>query len=145
MKPNNIIMYIVENKVIIWTKEKIIIESKSFKKSIYQGKLYITSEFVKNLEKLIKNNKVNSGLFNNSINVIIEPLYSQADIEILKNCLEKCSFNKINIINITKLCELKRNNIWLLANNGYMYIIQLDYRSKVKYTYIDYKLFKNNM
>jgi len=144
MKPKDILMYIVDNSVILWSNYEMIFKS-SFKKAVLNGKISRPTDFTKSLEKLIKKHKLNSGLFNNNLIVLVEPNYTEANIETLKNCLDKLSFNKVKIINITNICRLKKNTIWLLTNESYMYIIYLDYKSKAQNIFVDYRLFNNNL
>lgn len=146
MKPNDIVMYLVDNNVILWINKNIeqpIIEQFS-KNVIKDGKIAKTNDFVKQLNTIIKKNNLNKKIFNNNVSIIIMPIYTQADLTVLYNCLEKCNFNEIKVINILNLYKIKRNSVWLIANNTYMIIIYYSV-NKVKSLCLDYDLFKNNM
>lgn len=146
MKPNDIVMYLVDNKIIMWIDKNInqpIAEQLS-KNVIKNGKIAKPNDFVKQLNAIIKKNNLNKKLFNNNISVIIIPNYTQADIKVLYDCLEKCNFNEIKVINLLNLYKIKRNSVWLIANNTYMIIIYYS-ANKLKSLCLDYELFKNNM
>lgn len=146
MKPNDIVMYLVDNNVILWINKNIeqpVIEQFS-KNVIIKGKIAKPNDFVKQLNNILKKHNLNKRLFNNNTSVINMPNYTQADLNILHDCLEKCNFNEIKVINILNLYKIKRNTVWLIANNTYMIIIYYS-ANKLKSLFLDYELFKNNI
>lgn len=147
MKPSDIVMYIVDNNIILWCQKNIdnpIIEQIP-KSIIKNGKVSKPSEFIKTINNIIKKNHFNKGLFNKDIYCIINPNYTKADIKMLYDCLEKCNFNQIKTTNFLSLCNIKKNNLWIIANHNYMYIIFIDSKFKVQSLFLDYKLFKNDI
>lgn len=143
MKPKDLIMYIVDDNVLLY-KEKLIKE-KPKRNIIYNGKISKPQEFSKFLEEVLKKYKLNKNLINNSITVLVDPTYTQADTEVIDKILEKLSFTKINFINIISLLNVTKKQIWLIANKRYMYLVHLNYKNKIETIFIDYKLFKNNI
>ena len=127
MQPNNIIIFLVDDNIVLY-KEKLIKE-KLKKNLINNGKITKTQEFYKNLESILKKHKLNKGIINNNITVLVDPTYTQADTQIISNILDKLSFNKITFINILTLLNIKKNNIWLIVNKNYMYLIHINYKN----------------
>jgi len=143
MKPNDLIMYIADDEVFLW-KESLIRE-KAKRNIINNGKVAKPQEFLKFLETILKKNKLNKGIINNNIIVLVDPNYTQADTEVINNILDQLSFNKIRFINILSLLDISKNKIWIIANKKYMYLIHYNYKNKIEAIFIDLKLFKNNI
>jgi len=143
MKPKDLIMYLVDDILIIY-KENIIIE-KITNNSFNKGKVSKPQDFLKFLDSIIKKHKLNKGIINNNITVLIDPNYTQADTEILNSILEKLMFNKITFINITKLLEVSKKRVWLIANNKYMFFVYKNFKNKTSHFFIDLEFFKNNI
>jgi len=141
VKPKNLIMYIVDDFIIIWNNNEIYKEKLS-KKAIYLGKIYNEYIFFEDIKNIF--NKINKSIFNANLTILLNPSYTQFEIHNLKSVLEKLSVNKINFINITKLFDIKQNSIYLLINNKYIYIIRYNYKHKIESTFIDYKMFNYN-
>lgn len=140
MKPKELIMYIVDDNIILW-QDFFIIEK--VKKTILKnGKISKPQEFIKCIESILKKYKLNKNIITN-INVLIDPNYTQADTMILNNILEKLSFNKIEFISIISLLDINKQKVWLIVNKNYLHLIQLNYKNKIETIFIDYKLFKN--
>lgn len=147
MKPSDIVMYLVDNKLILWFEknlDKPIIEQLP-KAIIKDGKVSKPTEFTKQLNGIVKKYNINKGLFTKDIYSIITPSYTKADIKVLYDCLEKCNFNQIKMINFLSLFNIKKNSLWLIANTYYMFIIFIDSKLKTQSLFLDYKLFKNNL
>ena len=142
MKPKKIVMYIVDDNIILW-QDFFMIE-KVKKNIIKNGKIAKPQEFIKCFESILKKYKLNKNIITN-INVLIEPNYTQADTMILNNILDKLSFNKIEFISIISLLDINKQRIWLIVNKNYLHLIQLNYKNKIETIFIDYKLFKKNI
>lgn len=143
MNQKQLIMYIIDNDLYLY-KDKLIKEKA--KPNVFRyGKISKPKEFIKFFESIIKKYKLNKSLLNNSITVIIDPTYTQADTDILNDILDKLSFNKISFINIINLLVITRKRIYFIIAKHYMYLIHLNYKNNVETIFIDYKLFKNNI
>ncbi len=143
MKPNNLIMYIADNNIILWHNDNTYTE-KVIRKSICYGKIYNTDIFIKSFANILKKHKLNKGMLNNNIYVILDPNYSQLEIEALKYCLEKLSFNKINFINVLDFHKFKKNNIFIIIHKNYLHISYLNYKQRIESVFVDFRLFSNN-
>lgn len=142
MKTNTIIMYLVDNKIVVYN-QKIIIET--FEKNIvHNGKINKPHEFYHCLENYVKKHKLNKSLFNNNICFLLEPGATNTDKEVINNIFTKLSFNNIEFINISSLLDIKKNKVWILLNDTYLYLIYTNYKTKKDYIFIEYKIFKNN-
>lgn len=114
------------------------------KKAVKFGAVFKPKEFYNNLENIFKRYNLNKGLINNKITVVTDPLYNPSNLEIIKNALEKLSFSKVDFINITKCYKLKKNKIFIIFHNSYLYFTKLNYKHKIESIFIDYKLFNSD-
>ncbi|MBQ6687399.1 MAG: hypothetical protein IJN03_02630 [Bacilli bacterium] len=144
MQPKTIVLHIWDDELIIWYKEKTYIEKLS-NRVISYGKIFNPSEFIKYFEKIIKKYGLNKGIFNYNVTVVTEPITLPSEKEIIKMCLEKLAFNKINYINIADLYNLNYNKVYLKISNNYIYLTKKIFKGKKESIYIDQKLFKNNI
>ncbi len=67
--------------------------------------------FIKELNYILKKNKINTSLLTDNINIIIDNTYSKLDKEILESIFTELSFNKIKFINITKIFDIKKQEL----------------------------------
>lgn len=108
------------------------------------GHVFKNKEFYNELEKIVTKYKLNKVLVTNKITVVTEPYISLINLEILKNNLEKLFFNDINFVQLSSLFKQSKNNILLIFNNQYLYLIKRKLK-KEEPIFIDFKLFNLNI
>ena len=108
------------------------------------GHVFKNKEFYNELEKIVTKYKLNKVLVTNKITVVTEPYISLINLEILKNNLEKLFFNDINFVQLSSLFKQSKNNILLIFNNQYLYLIKRKLK-KEEPIFIDFKLFNFNI
>lgn len=143
MKPKDIIMHIADNKLYLY-KNKLYVETLK-NNVIYNGKVSKPQEFSNLLEKILKKYKLNNNFFNNSIVFITSPNYTQADTEVINKIFERNNVNKIYFVNIINLIDIKKNKVWIIKNNYYIYLVYLNYKQKTESIFIDLKLYQKNI
>ena len=146
MKPNTIIIYLIDNTIIFWPaiNEEAVFESVP-PGIINCGKVAKPKEFGLFLKIIQKKYRLSKPFTNNYIYVLCEPYYTKAEQKILYDCLENTNVNNIKLINITNLLKLDYKTIWIILNKQYLCLVEKEYKNKVTNTLIEYKIFKNNI
>ena len=134
------IMYLVDNYIYYYYKGKLIKYSLD-DNILKNGKIANIKRFIEQFKVMIRTNRINISLFGTSIKVIINPSYTNADIEVLKNILENLGFNKISIINETKLYKLNKHNAYLNYNNEYYILTFINIYDKKEFYLIEQNFF----
>ena len=118
MKKKNNIMYLVDNYIYLSNKGHIIKHSLD-NNILNNGRIANIKLFIEQYNKLLDKNRISLGIFNEVIDVIINPSYTKADIEVLKNILNSIGYHKVNTINEFRLYKLNKSNAYFNYNNEY--------------------------
>ena len=132
MKLNNTI-YLTDDTIYVKNKKRNnIIKYKINKNIILYGKVYNIEKFTKVYSMLLSENKLNNNLFGDTIKIIINPTYTQADIFFLKTIFEKFNYRKIIFEQETKKYKLNQSNAYLNIFDNYLLLSYIDEYKKTK-------------
>lgn len=155
MKKYNNILYLVDNYVMLYSKKRNeILRYKLPKNILKYGKIADINKFVIEYQKLVKDNNLNNFILGETIHIIINPEYTNADKDILTNIFINMNYRKVSFISEIKQYKLNMTNAYLNYNNEYsilfyineykkkeIYMIPSNYVSKEEY----YKFIKNKI
>lgn len=135
---NKLILKFTDNNIYIKQKDKLIIE-RIQKNIIKNFKIIDIENFIEELNKIIKKNKLNTLLIKNKISIIIPSYYNKTDIFLLDYTFKILNYYNYEFIKENKIYEslLEETNavISLWDKVG-----ELSYKEKNKVITIPYKL-----
>lgn len=137
---NQIIIYLTNNKILIYKKkEKEVIECSLSKKILENGKIIHRPKFTREFLYFIKKNHLLKPFRKNKLCVIVPPNFNEVDKEIWNRIFEDTSFQEIKYIKEINLYELKKNVLWINLNDEYAYFIyQKQQQKEFKIIYSNY-------
>lgn len=137
------IMYLVDNYIFYYNHNNCI-KYKLDNNILKNGKVANIKLFIKQFKELLSKNHINLGVFGQSIMVVVNPCYTEADIEVLKNILENLGFHNISFINEIRLYKLNKNNAYLNYNNDYSLLTIINKYNKKEFYLIEREFFLEN-
>lgn len=131
MKVHNI-LYLTDNYIYL----RNIKSNKDYKKKISKGiiintKLANINKFNMFYNKFLNEFKLNKNLFGETIKIIVNPMYTAADINILKNIFLAFNYRKVLVDYETKYYKLNSNNAYLNIREN---IASLSYQDEYRKT-----------
>lgn len=131
MKVHNI-LYLTDNYIYL----RNIKSNKDYKKKISKGiiintKLANINKFNMFYNKFLNEFKLNKNLFGETIKIIVNPIYTAADINILKNIFLAFNYRKVLVDYETKYYKLNSNNAYLNIREN---IASLSYQDEYRKT-----------
>ena len=142
--PKNIIYLTDDYIYLAKTKDKQITKLALPKNLVLNGRVANINKFIEKVEKIIKENNLNSNIFGDKIKIIVSPKYTSADITLLKNIFTKLNFRKIIIDLETKYYKLNKENAWLNIFNNYMILAYINKYEKLETFLIETNFFSLN-
>ena len=104
------IIYLTDNAIYLYDyKNDKIIKNKINKNIIHLGKIADIDKFIKIMEQIIYDNKLNTGILKKDITIIVNPFYTSLDKIVLKNIFMQLNFAKLNIILEDKIINLNKD------------------------------------
>lgn len=105
-------------------------------KSVDNYKIINKEIFIFETINLLKENNINTSILTDNLNIITDNTYSNLERELIEKIFIELSFNKINFMDITKILNIKKNELLIdLSTNN----IKLYYLNEV----IDQKIYFN--
>ncbi len=136
MKVNNL-LYMTDDTIYLKNKkQKNIIKHKINKNIIKYGKIYNIAKFIKEYNLFLNKYHLNNNLFGDTIKIIINPLYSPADITFLKTIMEKLNYRRIIFENEIKRYKLNNEKAYLNIQDNYLFLGYIDEYKKVNSLFI---------
>lgn len=136
MKANNL-LYLTDNTIYLKNKKKKDIIKYNISNNVIKfGKIYHIEKFLKEYNIFLNKYHLNNNLFGDTITIIINSTYTPADIEILKNIMEKLNYRKVTFENEIKLYKLNNDKAIINAQKNYLILSYLDEYKKIKSTLI---------
>ena len=136
MKNKFIGMYITDDYIFFCTKDKIYKE-KVLNKAVLNNRINKSVDFFKQLNQIIKKNKLNDSIISKTIYIVNLPIYLESDREIISSILEKASFTKIRFVDYKDLIEKKHmiininnKNVLISKSDQYIYMDNSMYESQ---------------
>lgn len=131
MKVHNI-LYLTDNYIYL----RNIKSNKDYKKKISKGiiintKIANINKFNMFYNKFLNEFKLNKNLFGETIKIIVNPMYTAADINILKNVFLAFNYRKVLVDYETKYYKLNSNNAYLNIREN---IASLSYQDEYRKT-----------
>ena len=127
MKKVNNILYLTDEAIYLKNnKIKNIIKYKINKGVITNGKIANINKFISVYEKLLSENKLNNSLFGETIKIIIHPLYTNADINLLKNIFESLNYRRVSVEYETKYYKLNTTNCYLNIHDSFILLTYIN-------------------
>lgn len=133
------IMYLVDNYVFFYYKGNCI--KSKIDNVLKNGKIANIKKFNEQFKRILNDNHINISIFGATIKVIVNPSYTNADVEVLKNVLENLGFNKISVINEIRLYKLNKHNAYLNYNNEYALLTFINIYEKKEFYIIEKSIF----
>lgn len=114
------LLYLVDNKIIYYAEKNACLLIKQIpSKILCLGKIAEPKDFDKYLKIFIKENKIISGYFKETVTVIIDDTYTTIDKNMLKDILEVNNFKVVKYINEKNFFEPKRGEVIIILNEAY--------------------------
>lgn len=133
MKKVNNIAYLTDETIYFKNvKTNKIIKQKINKNIIINGKVANIDKFMNVFDKILKDNNINNNIFGDTIKIIVNPTYTNSDIYLIKNLLEKFNFRKVFIENEIKYYKLNKENCYLNINNEYILMTYINEYQKIE-------------
>lgn len=145
MKRKTIILQFIQNGILLLNNNDI--QEYEFK-SVDNYKIINKDQFISETTQVLKDTKINNSLLTDNINIIVDNTYSVIEKENITNIFIELSFNKITFLELTKIFNLKKQELLidLSTNNIKIYYMNEVIDQKVyfnKYTQILSILLKN--
>ncbi len=145
MKRKTITLQFIQNGILLLNNNDI--QEYKFK-SVDNYKIINKDQFISETTQVLKDTKINNSLLTDNINIIVDNTYSVIEKENITNIFTELSFNKITYLELTKLFNLKKQELLidLSTNNIKIYYMNEVIDQKVyfnKYTQILSILLKN--
>lgn len=135
-------LYFTDDKLYLNYNDLII--TKSIPKDIIKNsRINNTEKFIKVYNEMLKENKINLGLFGSSIKIIITSAYNKNDIKFIKNLFNSLNYSKVHIDSFFKSYNLTQDNAYLNCNNHYYILSYLDEYKERKSIFIEHDMFQN--
>lgn len=135
MKRKSIIIQILNKSIKIINNNKII-EYKI--KSCINGKVTNRNSFLDTMKDIITQEKINSRLLTDDVNIIIDNTYTEIEIEIIKEIFKELSFHKISFINIKTLFQKEDDEILIQVDDKLIKIFLFDKIYDIKIYFEEY-------
>lgn len=142
MKYNNI-LYLTDDTIFLKNKKKELIKYKINSGIISNGKICHINKFIKTYEKVLKDNHLNNSLFGETIKIIVNFTYTNADINILKNIFSCFNYRKVIVDYENKYYKLNTTNSYITIYDGYQIISYLNEYKKEVNIFLDSNMFFN--
>ena len=145
MKRKTITLQFIQNGILLLNNNDI----QEYKlKSVDNYKIINKDQFISETTQVLKDSKINNSLLTDNINIIVDNTYSIIEKDNITNIFTELSFNKITYLELTKLFNLKKQELLidLSTNNIKIYYMNEVIDQKVyfnKYTQILSILLKN--
>ncbi len=120
--------------VIIIYDDILYLENKNYKlENIKNGKVTNYENGKKELEKIIKENKLNKSILNNKINIVVSNNIDDCDVFVYKSIFDSLQFNKIKIFNMKEILtnNLNIENTLLIFFNKENYELNYNYKKYI--------------
>ena len=98
--------------------------------SLKNGKVADKNLFFKDIQYYFKKSKLIGILFSKPLKCIVNSLYNQVDIDILKDILEQLNFKNIIIVKEIELLDFKKTDYLCLCNEYYILYYKNKYKQK---------------
>lgn len=145
MKRKTITLQFIQNGILLLNNNEI----KDYTlKSVDNYKIINKEQFILDITEVLKDSKINKSLLTDNINIIIDNTYSNLEKDNITNIFTELSFNEITFLELTKLFNLKKQELLidLSTNNIKIYYLNEVIDQKVyfnKYNQILSVLLKN--
>lgn len=131
MKKVHNILYITDNYLYLKNiKYKDIIKYKIGSNIIVNSKIANIPNFIKAYTKLLEKYKINNHILGDSILIVINSLYTKADMTMLTNIFCSLNYNKVLFNTEEKYFKLNTDNAYLNITDNYMILTYMDYYKK---------------
>lgn len=112
---------------------------KPYKNTLRNGFVIDREKFIKKFNKILDTHNLKRNFFNESLNVIINNLYSKEDKLFIKELLENLNYKNIAFVQELEYLEIDKNTLYINCNYTYFYFIYTDIIGN-----IEINLYKNN-
>ena len=103
-----------------------IIKITPYKGTLRNGIIIERNKFIKKMIKELNKIGIKNSLFNNSMTIIINNLYTKEDKLILKEVMEELNYKNVVFIQELNYLDINKNKLFINCNYEYYYILFTD-------------------
>ena len=122
MKRKTITIQFIQNGIILLSKEW----NNYQLESVDNYKIINREKFISEMNEILKKTNINNSLLTDNINIIIDNTYSELDKENINDVFIGLSFNKIKFLELTKLFNLKKQELLIDVSTNNVKIYYID-------------------
>lgn len=112
-----------------------LIKHTPYAKSIDKGLISDINKFIKSFKRMIKDNKIKQGMFNDKLLIITPPNFTSAYKYLYKQIFISLNYNFIVFKNEINFYNLSKKNINISLSNNYFYITKSFYNKTISNCY----------